>query len=187
MPARPRDVPLATLVFATPRLVARRIEWVDVDALFAVYGDRAVVRWVDDGEPLARAQCAQWVEVTHRNYATRGYGMYAVSERRTTAVVGFCGLVHPGGQDDAEIKYALHRDWWGKGLATEAATALLAHGAAQLGLAKVIATTAPANAASQRVLLKAGMRRDALRRNDDGTFTQVFVWRPADAAASGPP
>ncbi|MBK7742179.1 MAG: GNAT family N-acetyltransferase [Betaproteobacteria bacterium] len=74
----------------------------------------------------------------------------------------------------------------GKGLATEAVVALLAYGATHLGLAKVIATTASANAPSQRVLLKAGMQRDELRRNDDGSFTQVFVWRPAGAVPAAP-
>lgn len=177
---------MATFIFETPRLAARRIEWPDVDAMFAVYGDRAVVRWVGDGEPLERAQCEEWVEVTHRNYAKRGYGMYALLDRQTGSIVGFCGLVHPGGQDDAEIKYALRRDGWGKGVATEAVVALLAYGATHLGLAKVIATTAPANAPSQRVLLKAGMQRDELRRNDDGSFTQVFVWRPAGAVPAAP-
>ena len=177
---------MATLIFETPRLAARHVEWPDVDAMFAVYGDRAVVRWVGDGEPLERAQCEEWVEVTHRNYTKLGYGMYALLDRQTGAIVGFCGLVHPGGQADAEIKYALRREWWAKGVATEAAVALPESGAAHLGLAKVIATTAPANVPSQRVLLKAGMRRDELRRNDDGSFTQVFVWRPAGAAPAAP-
>jgi ribosomal-protein-alanine N-acetyltransferase len=173
----------STGIFETPRLRARHIEPGDVEQMLAVYGDPEVVRWVGDGTPLDRAGCEKWVEVTHRNYATRGYGMIALVERHSGAVVGFCGLVHPGGQAEAEIKYALHRDWWGKGLATEAATALLAYGAARFGLASVIATTAPENEASHRVLLKAGMERGELRREDDGSLTQLFVWRarPADS------
>ncbi|WP_374567033.1 GNAT family N-acetyltransferase [Ideonella sp.] len=163
----------------TPRQRIRRIEPGDGAAMLAVYGDADAMRWVGDGRPLDAAQCEEWIGVTLRNYATRGYGMVALVERTTGEVIGFCGLVHPGGQPDAEIKYALRRDHWGRGLATEAATALLAWGASALGLRQVMATAAPENVASHRVLLKAGMRRGALRHNADGSRTQLFSWPAA--------
>lgn len=161
-------------VFRTPRLDARHITVSDVDAMLAVYGDPVVVRYVADGQPLGRARCEQWVEVTLRNYATRGYGMVALVEQATGAIVGFCGLVHPAGQVEPEIKYALRQDCWGRGFATEAAIGMLGY-ARQLGLPKVIATTDPENETSHKVLLKAGMRRAELRRNEDGSFTQLFA------------
>ena len=46
-----------------------------------------------------------------------------------------------------------------------------------LGLRHIVATVAPQNGASQRVLLKAGFALSQLRRNDDGSFTQCFEWR----------
>lgn len=171
----------AAPLFETARLVVRRIEPWDVDALFAVYGDADAMRWVGDGEPITRAACTQWVEVTHQNYARRGYGMFAATARTTPAVIGFGGLVHPGGQPEAELKYALLRSVWGMGYATELARGLLAYAGSMLHLPRVIATVAPANAASLRVLDKAGMRRTDLRRNDDGSFTQVLAWDPAAA------
>jgi RimJ/RimL family protein N-acetyltransferase len=172
-------------VFQTPRLESRRITVSDVDSMLAVYGDPVVVRYVADGKPLDRASCEQWVEVTLRNYATRGYGMVALTERSTGSIVGFCGLVHPAGQAEPEIKYALRQDCWGKGFATEAATGLLAH-AVQLGLPEVMATTDPENKASHRVLLKAGMERSELRGNEDGSFTQLFRWPPRVRMSSAP-
>jgi RimJ/RimL family protein N-acetyltransferase len=42
---------------------------------------------------------------------------------------------------------------------------------------QVIATVAPANLASQRVLAKAGMAEVEQRANDDGSTTCVFEWR----------
>lgn len=164
-------------LFETTRLTARRLTADDVDALHDVYGDADAMRWVGDGQPLDRAQCAHWVEVTHNNYAARGYGMTALVERSTGTVVGFMGLVHPGGQEAAELKYALRRTYWGRGLATEAAHAMLDYGHRAFGLTCVIATVAPEHKASQQVLLKAGMQAQELRPNDDGTFTQMFAWR----------
>lgn len=121
-----------------------------------------------------RAGCFQ-----HR---LRGYGMSTLVERASGEVVGFCGLVHPGGQPEAEIKYALKRRYWGLGLATEAVRAMLDYGASARGLRRIIATTGPENVASQKMLVKAGMTRENLRRNDDGSFTQMFAWQPADNA-----
>lgn len=167
---------MAHIIFTTPRLIGRHLQATDVDALAEVYGDADAMRWVGDGEPLTREQCVEWVTVSERNYRTRGYGMSALIERESDEIVGFCGLVHPGGQVDAELKYAFKRDHWGRGLATEAATAMLMYAQESLGLRHAIATTAPENLASQRVLIKAGMQAAPQRIEPDGTVIRCFVW-----------
>jgi RimJ/RimL family protein N-acetyltransferase len=164
------------IIFETPRLLVRHVSVEDLDEMLSVYGDADAMRWVGDGLPLNRAQCAHWIEVTFGNYASRGYGMNALVERQTGTVIGFCGLVHPHGQLEAEVKYALKREYWGKGLATEAVRALLDYAQQKLGLKSVIATIAPENIASYKVLLKVGMRAIELRANEDGTFTKVLAW-----------
>ena len=170
------------VVFRTKRLTVRRLSSGDVEAMLSVYGDADAMRWVGDGQPLAREGCIKWVEVTLGNYQRRGYGMFALEEQASQQVVGFCGIVHPGGQPEPEVKYALRRSHWGCGLATEAVIGLLAYGQREHGLEHIIATAAPANVASHKVLLKAGMQRGALRTNDDGSQTQLFAWRPAAIA-----
>lgn len=168
-------------LFETARLAVHALGDEHLDALCAVYGDADAMRYVDDGEPLDRAGCQEWIRVTRGNVSRRGYGMSAVVRRDTGEVAGFCGLVHPGGQPEAELKYAFHRDHRGRGLATEAARGLLAWGARRFGLSEVIATVAPGNAASLAVLGRLGMRHVSTRRNDDGSLTEVHVWRVADA------
>jgi len=163
-------------IFTTQRLTGRHLRETDVDALVEVYGDADAMRWVGDGEPLTREQCVEWVAVSERNYRTRGYGMSALIERESGEVVGFCGLVHPGGQADAELKYAFKRGSWGRGLATEAAAAMLMYAQESLGLRHAIATTAPENLASQRVLRKAGMQPAAELVEPDGTVIRCFIW-----------
>ena len=144
--------------------------------MLAVYGDADAMRWVGDGSPITLSECEEWVRVTGRNYALRGYGMFAVEEIATGRVVGFCGIVHPGGQPEPEVKYAFLRDAWGQGYATEIVDALLRWGAARFGLPAIIATVAPDNHVSQRVLEKAGATRTTLRVNDDGSRTLVYAW-----------
>ena len=91
-------------------------------------------------------------------------------------VVGFCGIVHLGGQFEAECKYAYLRQFWGHGIASEALAGLSGYGVKPHGLRRMIATTAPQNIASHRVLLKSGMARSELRNNEDDSFTQVFEY-----------
>lgn len=164
-------------IFESQRLRCRWLALEDLDALLEVYGDAEAMRWVDDGSPLTEAEARAWVQVTQNNYRKRGYGMFALEERATRKVIGFCGLVHPGGQSEAEVKYAFLRTHWGRGLATEAVKELLSYGERRHGLTHVIATVDPDNLASQSVLAKVGMAKTELRKNEDGSRTQVFEWR----------
>ena len=171
-----------TPLFVTERLQARHLGMADVDAMVDVYGDADAMRFVGERRALARSECEHWVDVTRGNVERRGYGMLALEARADARVIGFCGLVHPGGQPEAEVKYALHRDVWGRGLATEAVLGLVDWGRRAHGLERVIATVAPANLASQRVLLKAGFALGPLRNNADGTQTQLFHWLSGSTA-----
>ena len=169
--ATPADAPT---VFMSPRLRCRH--WVADDraTLLAVYGDAEAMRYVGDGTRIAEDEVDRWFGVTARNYARRGYGMFALEDRATGQVVGFAGLVHPDEQPEAEVKYALARAWWGRGLATEAVRHLLEIAGSRYGLSDVIATVAPGHGASQRVLAKAGLTRRADHVQDDGTRTLVY-------------
>jgi RimJ/RimL family protein N-acetyltransferase len=115
------------------------------------------------------------MEVIFKKYEQWGYGMSAIVRKSNQGVVGFCGLVHPHDQVDAELKYALCRDCWGEGIATEAVKALLSYGRRQFMIEYLIATVNPSNLASQRVLVKAGMIRGQLRPNADGSITQMYT------------
>ncbi|MBZ8142119.1 GNAT family N-acetyltransferase [Rubrivivax gelatinosus] len=166
-------------LYETARLRCRRWRPDDVAALQAVYGDADAMRWAGDGRAITAAECEAWRRVTAINYATRGHGMFALEARDGSGVIGFCGLVHPGGQIEPEAKYALARQHWGQGLASEALQGLLAWAAAR-GLGPVIATVAEPNHASRRVLAKAGLHEVGRRDEDDGVPTLIY------AAASGP-
>ena len=169
------------VIFESERLRCRR--WIpeDLQPLFAVYCDVEGARWVGNGEPITFAACEEWLRVTEANYLRRGYGMFALEQRSSRQVIGFCGLIHPGDQPEVEIKYALLRSYWGRGLASEAVPALLAYGAERHGLTHIVATVAEGNIASQRVLSKAGMTLSHVATHEDGSRTQVHEWHPSDS------
>lgn len=164
------------VLFTTPRTRVRRLRRGDAPALHAIYGDAAAMRFVGDGKPLTLQRCEEWIEVTFGNLERRGYGMCAVVSRADPALmIGSCGLVHPGGQAEAEVKYAFRPDHWGQGYAREVIPALVRYGIEVQQLGRVIATVNPAHTVSRRVLAHAGLSRRADRRNDDGSTSGVYA------------
>ena len=161
-------------MFRTDRLFVRRWRVTDEADLLALYGMTEVVRWIDDGQPLSASEAAQWMKVTASNYQNRGYGMYAISSVDGTETRGFGGLVHPGNQPDAEVKYALFPAFWGRGFASEFVQGLLRYGKGVHRLTRVVATVAEENLASRQVLIKSGFHQSGMRIESDGARTVVF-------------
>jgi ribosomal-protein-alanine N-acetyltransferase len=73
-------------------------------------------------------------------------------------LIGFCGLQPLPESEEIEIGWWLARDWWGRGLATEAARVALRDGFERVGLERILAIAQPANTASIGVMQKLGMR-----------------------------
>lgn len=103
-------------------------------------------------------------------------------------VIGFAGLVLPGGQADPEVKYSFLRSHWERGLASEAIRGPVRCGHGAHGLDYRLATAAAQNVASHKVLLKSGFVQGPLRHEEDGSQTQLFMWRAKEEekGAGGP-
>jgi ribosomal-protein-alanine N-acetyltransferase len=145
----------------TARLQLRPLGPDDLDALAAVYLHPRVVRWIG---PQTRAGVAREIERQVALEAAHGWSILAIEERASGRLIGDCGLQpleHRG--PEVELGYDLHPDAWGRGLATEAARAVVAHALGPLAMARVIAVAKHDNVASHRVLEKAGLRRTGTR------------------------
>lgn len=142
-----------------------------------MYSHPDVIPFIGDGDPITREDTERWLEVTNRNFEKRGYGMIAIDDLSTGEMVGCIGIVHPGQQPEAEVKYALFKPYWGAGYATEAVAAITQHAREHWGVQDIIATVHPDNISSQSVLAKAGFARQPDRIEDDGTPT--VVWKNA--------
>jgi RimJ/RimL family protein N-acetyltransferase len=94
----------------------------------------------------------------------QGWGLWAMELRESGAFVGFTGLQRPPFEAHftpcIEIGWRVAYEYWGRGLAPEAARASLAFGFDRLGLEEIVAMTATRNLRSMRVMEKVGMTRD---------------------------
>ena len=144
----------------TERLELRAFRETDLDAFAAICGDPEVMRYIGAGLPLSRTDAWRAMAMYLGHWTLRGYGLWAVVERRTGVLIGRAGLFDPEGWPGLEVSWLLARSHWGAGLATEAGRAAIAYGFDALGVDALISLIAPGNAASIRVAEKLGERYD---------------------------
>src|SRR5215471_4212000 len=98
-------------------------------------------------------------------YARHDFGILAAIDKERKRIVGFCGLRFVEQGPDIEVLYGIAREDWGKGLATEAARAVIEDGLDRLRLERIVGMANPSNIASPRVLLKVGMKYELRARH----------------------
>src|SRR5262249_8295488 len=101
--------------------------------------------------------------VRHRIESDHGaLGWWLIEARDDAAFQGVAALLPMPEGDDVELAYRLARASWGRGIATEAATALVDQAFGRVGLPQLVAVTFPENLAALRVLRKVGFQYDGM-------------------------
>lgn len=155
------NVPMTTTL-TTPRLLLRRWREEDIAPMAAVNADPEVMRWIRDGSVLDEEQTRARIAAWEHEWDTQGFGLFAVELRSTGQLAGFTGLSVPSFLPEilpaVEIGWRLARPHWGQGLATEAASAAVHFAFAERGLDRLVSIAQTGNHASERIMLKLGMR-----------------------------
>ena len=169
---------MAASLLDTERLKLREFRAVDTDALYRLDSDPRVMRYIGDGSVGTRASVAGTVARAMKYYRVfPGLGVWPTEARATGAFIGWFCLKYVPKTVEVEVGYRLLPEAWGRGYATEGARALVRYGFTELGLYRIIGLTHPDNAASQRVLQKAGLR-DAGWGSYYGRKLRVFAGEP---------
>jgi [ribosomal protein S5]-alanine N-acetyltransferase len=146
-------------ILETERLTLRRLMMDDLDDLFRLYRDPEIRRYFPDGTRTydETREELQWIIDVY--YGQYGYGLWATIHKPTGALIGRCGLIPWtfDGRLEVEVAYLLDKAYWGQGLATEAARAIVRYAFDQLKLSRLICLVDPENEASRRVAQKIGM------------------------------
>ena len=145
------------MILETERLYLREMERADLRDLCGMLQDPLVMYAYEHAFSNVEAQA--WLDRQLERYARDGFGLWAVMERDSGALVGQCGLTWQdwSGRQVLEIGYLLRRDRWGRGYATEAAKACKKYAFEALGAREVYSIIRDTNFASQRVALRNGM------------------------------
>jgi len=163
-------------ILETRRLRLRWFRPSDLDDLFELYRDPEIRRYFPDGTRTYE-QTREELEWFSRGEPC---SLWATELKEDGAFVGRCGLLPwtIEGRDEVEVAYMIGKPWQRRGLATEAACALVRHGFESLGLERIIALIDPAHAESIAVARRAGLsyERDVFF---DGVNSAIYaVARP---------
>ena len=144
------------VICETQRLYLR--EWVPDDwkRFRPLATDPRVLRYISPRKSWTdeqiKSRIANWIEVGRQ----RGWIHWPVVYRQDAELIGFCGF-WDGFAPEVEIGWRLRPEYWGQGLATEAATAIMEYGFRRWGFPRLISVAQPDNKASLRVMEKLGM------------------------------
>jgi RimJ/RimL family protein N-acetyltransferase len=148
----------------TERLVLRSWRPADRAPFAKLNTDPEVVRFLNNGAPLTRAESDALLDAIEAHWLEHGFGLWCAAARDDPDdCLGFVGLAVPSFLPavlpSVEVGWRLARAAWGRGLATEGARESLRHAFQELGLDVVISIIDPANKRSIRVAQKLGMHR----------------------------
>ena len=159
-------------ILETRRLIFRHQTLSDLDDLFALYCDSDIVKYIPDAPwnyDDTRAEL-EWFMNGHPNRPE--LGLWSDIQKETGNFIGRCGLLPRSidGQDEVEVAYLISKPYWGQGLGTEAAQAMLDYGFEQLNLPRLVCLVEKDNLASIKVAQKIGMTFKKEGRDELGSF-----------------
>lgn len=148
------------------RVRLRPLRESDVDDVFCVYGDSAVMRYWSTPVFRERAQAQRLIEQVRRSFATRTLVEWGIVRPEDDVVLGTCSIfrIEPVHRR-AEIGFALRRDDWGRGIASEAVATTVEFAFGPLDLIRIEADVDPRNDRSIRLLERLGFQREGYLRN----------------------
>lgn len=174
------------VIFETERLIVREWTLDDVEAVFEIYRNPNVHRFLSGGpghvdHEESRATLERWIA---RYAQFPGYGFWAIVERSTGSIIGSAAVKPLSDGPEIEVGYHLAEPAWGKGYATEIAIGGVEYGFNVMGLDRIVGVCNPQNQASFRVLQKAGLKSEGLRFHYGGEAEYLAITR-AEFEASG--
>jgi ribosomal-protein-alanine N-acetyltransferase len=147
----------------TDRLGLRRFATTDLDWLASLYADPDVTRFLGGTKTRAQVSAMLTTRILDYYYVHPGLGIWMTIEQATGAPVGFHLINHIQGEPIIQIGFGLARPAWGRGFATEMASALTRYAFVDLELDYIAGMASLANVASQQVLQKIGLHRHGER------------------------
>ncbi|NJR44862.1 MAG: GNAT family N-acetyltransferase [Hyellaceae cyanobacterium CSU_1_1] len=146
-------------ILETSRLTLRYITSRDAEALMAILGDAEVMQFSIIGIHSSK-QIKQFIEQRLVSYLEYGFGLYALVHKQNQELIGYCGFFIQSieQQKEVEVGYRLAKKYWGQGLATEAAKAVVEYGQQRFNFRRFVCLIEIKNNRSIRVAQKLGMK-----------------------------
>lgn len=147
-------------ILETDRLLLRELTPNDATHLYDIYGQPDMLKFISNGKRgTFEEEVTKIDRHIHQYYPTYGYGLWATILKKTNTLIGRCGLLYweIENKPEVEVAYLIDRNYWGQGLATEAARGIRDFAFQEKHVERCISLIAPTNLASRKVAEKNGM------------------------------
>jgi ribosomal-protein-alanine N-acetyltransferase len=148
----------------TERLILRKLRLEDAKDLFEYASDPEITKYVTWEPHKSIEDSINLIKFTHERYEKREGIIWGIVYKENNKVIGTCDISPVTKHFRAEIAYALSRDYWGKGLMTEAVKEVIRFGFEKMNLNRIQAMCIPENIDSYRVMEKVGMKYEGVIR-----------------------
>jgi ribosomal-protein-alanine N-acetyltransferase len=171
-PADPNHISLFPIL-KTKRLILREPVLSDAADIFVFCSDPVVQKY--NARPIVSVSEAEELIVRNRAMFHREDGIvWAVTLKGEDRVIGMVGFSAWSYHNRAMAGYDLAREYWGRGIGSEAVTRIIRFGFERMGLNRIEAETIEDNHESRRMLEKLGFILEGIRREysleDDGDY-----------------
>jgi [ribosomal protein S5]-alanine N-acetyltransferase len=140
----------------------RLSRWLPSDAVAfrPIAQDPLVMRYINDGEIWSDAKVREFIARQMRHITQNGFCFWKIQRKPDGRLIGLCGLyaLPIGCRWEVEIGWWLTPRNWGRGLASEAAGAVMREALETVNADRIVAIAVPENFASRRIMKKIGMR-----------------------------
>lgn len=157
----------------TPRLILRELQREDAEAVFRIFSDPEVMKYylMDMFSELEQAHIL--IERQIHRFEQKERFRWGIALKESNTIIGTGGYVAWNRMwCNAELGYDLARAYWGQGLMTEAAKAMVQFGFERMSLNRIEAEVMPDNRASMRLLCQLGFQ-------EEGVLHERSFWKDA--------
>ncbi len=158
-------------ILDTERLTLRELSVEDAAFMLRLLNEPAFVRFIGDRGVRTIADVRRYlIQGPIDSYRRFGFGLYLVEFKAEKVPIGICGLIKRDALHDVDLGFAFLPEFWSRGYAIEAASAVMTYGKDVVKLSRIVAIVTADNERSMRVLGKLGFR-----------FEQMIPW-PEDGS-----
>ena len=142
------------------RLRLREFRLSDLDALATMVGDPEQMTFYPS--PKTRQEASTWIRWNRALYEEHGFGSWLIELLPHSRFAGYCGIrpLDLEGAPEIEIAWHVHKQFWGRGVATEAAAIACEAAVSRFGISRLVALVHPEHVASRTVAENIGMHAE---------------------------
>lgn len=152
------------LILETERLVLRPFTIGDAPFALTLLNEPSFLRYIGDKKVRTLEDARQYLlNGPIASYERNGFGLNLVELKDSQTSIGMCGLLKREELPDPDIGFAFLPDFWNKGFAFEAASAVMNDARERLKLSRILAIVNPDNYASIKLLERLGLKFEGMR------------------------